>query len=85
MRTRMSFRLAICMDDRERTTDDGKNSGYAPIISLVGRRSSIVCSRSGEGLGIGVDHALELGGSGIVEIAGLADRLEEIALLAAQR
>jgi len=31
---------------------------------------------------IGVDHALELGGGGIVEIAAVADRLEEIALLA---
>jgi hypothetical protein len=36
-------------------------------------------------LGIGIDHALELGGGRIVEIAGLADGLEEIALLAAQQ
>src|SRR5262245_29002966 len=85
MRTRMSLRLGISMDDGEPTTDDGKNSDYAPIISLVCRRSSVVCLRSRKGLGKAVDHALELGGGGIVEIAGLADRLEEVALLTAQQ
>jgi hypothetical protein len=34
---------------------------------------------------IGVDHAPELGSGGVVEIAAVADRLEEIALLAAQQ
>src|SRR3954452_16214835 len=40
---------------------------------------------SGEGLGVVVDHVLELAGSGVVEIARVADLVEDVAVLAAQQ
>src|SRR5216684_7843062 len=85
MRTRMSLSEAILSSPRRSDLRSDRKPLFRHVRPLPVMTANQANVSSSKRLGVTLDHGLQLGGGVVAEVAGVADGIEDVDVLAAQK